>query len=558
MTGNGRDQKPNQRLRPVMSTDDIDTLFMMILNDRAVRSEACRLMSVTHFHKDGEAHYTVLFRAIKTLHDASPELDKLPYMELERIVREAFDQAYVNEELRDELLSVPDMNAPKGERGTPGLLFWAYRKVKKTDFTTEGGYTELKRFVNERAIHNEFRKLAGTSPSRVLDGWREAVEGLYKVMQATEAITDSPFVSLRLDDDDTPGIDFRSTGLEFLDLMLDGGMAPNEIYGILAGTGRGKSTLIRFLAVRAFEMELARHLRYGGPQPRASIIVNYEDQYKSDLWPGIIACAARIKKKHLLQAKNFKRDLSHTGNLLDYEKATAIAEGENPDTYPGEYERYHQAVERYNNKILILDMLKEGRGMGGVAEVATLIERSCGKARIDPGMALIDSIDILCSNELIARGERDVQKALISHIPTTVSVMRRNIAMHFGIPVWTTNQLGAESLKRGAGYKPSHTDASGARMFGKALVACFTLSSPFEDGEDIIVQFNCSKFRRSRQPESCFLKLDGDFSRFLDASADYFLSGTQILNKAHQDIIKGPPAARVAKRTSVSMTNDVE
>ncbi len=530
-----------------MSPDDIETLLVMLCRSRLLRNEAIRAMDSAQFRHD-EAHFAAFFRAVvSVVEEYDDTRDRLRRLDLEVALSEELDRLgpAITPEQRNDLLYVPSPSSKRQLRS--GLVEHAYREVKRSEFSDDKAISTLRRFLQERFVNNHIRDVFDATAGATIKNLGDVIAESERRRATVEAMGADPCATFDDWDPDTTAVELIPTGLSWLNSFTGGGLVAPEIYGLLGVTGAGKSTLAHALA-----MDMSGHYRAvarRGDTPELVFVFSYEDPL-ARMQIRSLSNAARIPEERLRAMKDPETDLARV--RLDYEVELARAMAQPIDGFPSEYVRYHTARRLFSQNYVMVDMVQDGRGEGGVEEIVGIISRAIERRGAPAGLVIIDSIDLLVDNMLDASGisESDRRGVIATTIPRIVHKIRRKIAVRFGVPVFITNQVAGADIKKSAD-KLSAANAQGARGWSKGLDTHIVLDEARRDnGVQMVV---CTKSRRgsaSRHNYRFLLRRDPQFALHHDVSALYSVVGGEIVSQAIADSIHATPTTRPRTQTT--------
>lgn len=345
------------------------------------------------------------------------------------------------------------------------------------------------------------------------------------------------------------------TGVSFLDMYMNGGMARREVNGFCGPFGSCKTTLGVKLAV-----ERARHSlrvwRDGGCQglPERVYFISWEED-KDMLGPRFLAYAGHISIRSL-QGKDFQKNLSRGPEahaLKVYERdfyRDQIAAG----VVQGEYERMTHAMAELNQCLRIIDFSgadptyrqAAGQMVDGVVSVITRDQQLDGNPGV--GLVVIDYAGAAAERAIMSgNSTRDELRHLIGKMPLNLKNM---VAAPFDCQVWCLHQLGTEANSRNAGIAPKSTDAAEARNFFENVNFGFMVGKPNKDNLTVLTN---GKQRRAARKEDIVVHIQGEFSDVVDVSKRFMISDSTIVSRAdaHQvvrNIIRDDGSAERANR----------
>jgi hypothetical protein len=318
-----------------------------------------------------------------------------------------------------------------------------------------------------------------------------------------------------------------TTGIQFLDELLDGGQRAGESYGLLGPTGGGKTTLMVMIAVEAAKRGYQLWEAQGrqGEPPRY-YHVSYEET-PNDFRLRALSYAAGIPRSRLeacLTAHDFST-LSTPDRLQAYERTRyqrLLSSGQQP---PCEQARYARALAQLNECLRILDhrgTVTEGEsviGHGLVDEIDARIRRDLTQ---HPGAYVlgIGADYVLAAAEMFISWNK-LDHGELRHIINRWPMRMRQMASRFGCPVWSAQQLNTEANESRPGTVPKATQSSEGKAFPFNCDFCFVVGVATADGR---LPFTHAKHRRTGTAKPLVLQFRGDDCRLDDVSRDWVLN----------------------------------
>lgn len=323
------------------------------------------------------------------------------------------------------------------------------------------------------------------------------------------------------------------TGVSFLDMYMNGGMARGEVNGFCGPYGSCKTTLGIMLAVEGARISLKKWREEGCVGlPQRVYFFSWEEDL-NQLRPRVISYAAGINRRSL-EGDNYYKTLSKSvlTDLKPYEKhlyKDQIAAG----IIQGEYDRQKAAMEELNHCLRIIDFSGgepkyqrlSGQMVEGIATAITIDQQ----ADKNPGVALV-VVDYAgaAAERCIQAGnaQRTDLRHLIGKMPLNVKNL---VAAPMNCKSWVLHQLGTEANSRDAGVAPKSTDTAEAKNFFENVNFGFMVGKPKNDGCTVLTN---GKQRRAARREDMVIQIDGALSRVLDVSNQFMIENSMILSKA--------------------------
>ena len=319
------------------------------------------------------------------------------------------------------------------------------------------------------------------------------------------------------------GINTVSTGLVFIDTFLNGGHAPEEVYGVLGPFASCKTTLGVMLAVNACR-QAAQILKETG-EHQYVFLASYEAGL-SELRIRTLSYAAKIQRESLeAMGKKGLAALSTSDNLQPYEEkmfAGALADGKK---VLGEQGRAKLVMKWLENHLIVLDMTgadesHRGAGSGYIPEIAHRIKTELRARGADAQcrLVVIDYVGAMAKRHL-AKAEKEV--AELRHWITSAPLEAKNqIAIKFQCPVWLMQQISGAANDKTPGARYYHTDAAESKSFAENLDFCFSVGKPNGIG---LCQIVATKHRRTGEQPAQIIQIKGEMSTVVSAGSKYVL-----------------------------------
>lgn len=356
-----------------------------------------------------------------------------------------------------------------------------------------------------------------------------SLEVLNNALGRMEEVTASlgsnePRLTFPKDWDKRPVYTYVSTGMPFLNEILDGGMCAKEVNIFMAPYGTCKTSLATHLLVNgAWDCYAAylqqQHLAKEDRRKGIAILVSYE-ALPGELQYRIAQCAARIEFDSI---KNMGTSgisaLAGAGvPPKPYEEKYFKDEIANGIFVP-ERERLELAMPWLNEHSLMLDFTTS-QGSGGVPEIAAEIAKELHTRGPN---CYVHSVSVDYAGLLVSRlleattgpGKKPEEHKLL---PGLVNELRRKVAIAFETPVLLFHQLTGVANRKGSKIRVADkVDAKGAAAFAEHAANAVVASHLTEDGVGLMSN---QKFRRSSVRPPVAFRLYGAMCR-LDAATDY-------------------------------------
>lgn len=500
----------------------IETMLVAAIRIPAVRAELTLVLRPEHFDRPGEAGLSLLVDVLHEMHATRPNC-ALPRRELCDRVGDRIDRPETAISLEEAEGLLLDRKEARQRGVHAGLIYRAYTDEFEGT-TPEIAIAHMRRLLAERELGDTIRQAATRAGQGALRDYSGLIAQLERSQQRIESVhAEDVFTTVEWDPEVYRPVITHPTQFPAIDEMLGGGVAAPEIYGLLGGTGRGKSTLVMQLAAGAALTFQA--IAKPGEEPAQVFVFSYEDD-RQRMFIRAVGYAAKIAKDRLLTMRDPATDLTRAPNLLPYEQDLA-ARGEIPHGV-GEFERFNAAQTLLKRNLRFIDCSGGNAGDGGPAEIAALLRRGITAHGWTPGFVLIDSIDNMAERYLGAHG-KDVKDYVRTTIIAFVSQLRAKVGSAFSVPVLVTNQLSGEANQRTPTAKLDHTNAGEAKGWAKPLDHHFVFGALTQDG---VAQLVCTKSRRTGDSINArprLIRLRGEFARWDVVDDEYMVYGSEIV-----------------------------
>jgi len=483
-------KKTKDETIPRLSVRQRETMLRHVLYLPHLYTRAVELLKDEYFNQDGdEALYIIWFcakRIVRRIYmNKLPKPDALWCAipgEIESLV--ATGELHLTEEAEDAILS------------DNGLLARLFDSDKGIDALL--GETLLADFLREKEIADKLADLANASASHVSTSLGRELEMLRLRDSTLSSMGKSSGQDVIPNDFEFADIKIEKTGVDFVDMYMNGGDAPGEVYGIAGAFGSGKTSLAVQLA---FEKAQVFHEAHAdtGEDLRYSHIFLYEGT-TDEIRRRLITYAGKIHKDSIQHLGDWSH-LSTRGELKPYEEEyfRKLIEDRGVSEIPGEYERLIGVRRVLNRNIRVHDFTgsedEDGRvyGYGYVEEIASSLRREIEEGK-KPGAVFIDYVNIACRQHISARGLSE--KDHLRHLAGSFGNMcRQLIAVPFMCTVYLFQQLNYQANSRGFGSTISIGDMAEAKNFGENLVFLFAMGPMHRESNTF--QFFCVKTRRA-------------------------------------------------------------
>jgi hypothetical protein len=344
-------------------------------------------------------------------------------------------------------------------------------------------------------------------------------------------ITDRDIVPFPVHWESKDRIEVLTSGIPFVDALIDGGLANKLAYSLMGPFGSCKTTLAIQLSVSMAKVQ-AKRWRYSGRQvPLGKIFFVTGEEPPTMLRYRAIAHAANIESDVLMgrAINGYFRSLSCGTDLCDRDRlefAELIARG---IAVPSEQERKRQAEYALNENWRLLDfranaetdsvapitMYPTSRIVQTITSVLETDARE-GKPSFCAGV-LIDYAGTLIDDYVATRTyctDREAQRFL-ERFPKSAKI---EIADALNCPVIVLHQLSGKANAKREGIIARHTEAAGSKSWAANFDFCLQISVPTNDG---VCMIGCSKHRYSSYKPEQILRILGERSTVVSAASTH-------------------------------------
>jgi hypothetical protein len=337
------------------------------------------------------------------------------------------------------------------------------------------------------------------------------------------------------------------TQITWLDVFMNGGQAPGEVYVLLGPTGLGKTTISINITVETarFWNEMLAAGKIG--KRKVSCFFSWEqdlERLRYRFW----SYAAKIDSARLEAYADEVVQLSTMGQLQDYEKELYASDIKDKgiENVRGEFERLRDATIELNEGVHIFDFSGAADnphvGEGGMDEVVNALNARV-KEGYEIGVVVLDYANACVRKFLSARGEDLANMRL--HLGNFCNEARFKIALPFNCPVWILNQLNTEANRRAPTAQQHHSYASECGNFAENAWFAFVFGT--KDKANNTCQLFCTKERRAKGDRPpAVLKIHGNICTMEDVANTYAADTTtrSIIPKSMARTRSDPTAMR--------------
>jgi len=406
-----------------------------------------------------------------------------------------------------------------------GLLYWTFFGVDAKSLDPTLSRNMLMRFLERRVLYDTMANALNRGTSQ--DRMPQLIETLHAQRQQLAGLGSNPVHSAAPEVLDRKPLRKISTGVKFLDDLMNGGHAPGEVNGLLGPSGVGKSQTAVALGWGSTCVWKKRFDEGGCAKIPTSYIVTYEmteDEFRSRAW----SHSAQIHMNTTEEIENYSEFSSRAkGDFKPYEIARHKAEyGAQADMVEmtGELDRFNAVAPLLREHVQIINMVgtmeDPHRGTGGPSEVAQAIARD-QRRRGNPGVAVVIVDYVLAAvQRWIAANNENEGHALRTYTFNYVAELKRQIAIPMDCPVWALQQLNTIANKQPPTKVTKHTEASEAGNFAHVLAFAMCLGT--KDHQSNCCLLNRSKGRRAGDyREPTIIHILGEYATLEDGTGKY-------------------------------------
>lgn len=343
--------------------------------------------------------------------------------------------------------------------------------IVEDNFVPSFAMQHLQEFVNERRV---LPAAAELSQAKDAHAFNRAFESFSRVYHASRVIVPQPVNLFGDEVMDSLYQIRRKTGLSFVDDLM-GGISDGEVYGLLGGSGSGKTLL---------SLQLAVTLSLQGYRVN---FFTYEQPAKGDIPRRIYSIAGNIPTKDLRDTRR--------GHWPDHIK-----------------DRVADIQKTIGPHLQVYDMSGRTTGYGGILEVEDVLNQNQLEAK-PPILTIIDWLQVSVDRVMVAdtsKKEAILRTEILRYIDRA-----KTLAGKFGGSWLIVHQLAPAKLG-GPGHMPKWTDAAEAKSFAWLMNACITMGMPSDDG---FLKLRLDKNRGGKKADTT-IRFDDVIARFNHAG-DY-------------------------------------
>jgi RecA/RadA recombinase len=407
-----------------------------------------------------------------------------------------------------------------GGRHGAGIIAFIYVLLPE-ELCEKTGRDYFRRFLEERLVYDDMRQYVaswGHDVPHSLEPYLQKVQQRRAAISGLEAdATFAPFPERRA----FKPLRLFSTGVPFMDRLMNGGQAGGEAYTLMGPTKGGKTTLALQMAVQT-ALQFQRDAADGKGPLLHVFYFSYEEPVEPRLLHRLWAHLAQIDYDVLDNGLEFTSQEKKDYRPYEHERWGAQLSRGLP--VPGEKERFAKACELLGNRnfwSVDFSGAVPGQGAGGVPEALAVLLRARDAGK-HVGMIVIDYTGLAVQRMLVSgrfsRGFKQSDEfALIQSFPYEVVCQ---IAGPFNCACWVLHQLhGSESLKDPTAPM-HHARARGSRNFADNAAFAFELGN-LDPNTSCVWLHRTAARRAAPVTEPTLVRLDGAVRTMVDASEEY-------------------------------------
>lgn len=453
----------------------------------------------------------------------------------------------------DVSLTPEELSTLFGAGDVQGLIGWVYG-IPDDELLEIDGKRLFQQFLEERAVVAPLQAYLSGLGGRIPQGLDERLRRVDAQLGLIGGITRSGAVAaFNADANYRPvALQLTSTGVSFLDEMMEGGAAPGEVYYLMGPTGVGKTLAgLQIAYSGALTQQL---LASQGATLGHWYYFTYEQPVEPDLIQRLWSCAADIHIDTFRKGEEF----STSASLKPYERLRYAKRLERSEDVPGELERLNAQRTRMTEQanLWLKDMSGGDKtdpyaGSGGLPEVERFLDAEVRRGRKVAGF-VIDYVELVVDRYLRQKNVSDDRRKY-NELKTFGDVSRQRLAEKCGCSGWLLHQLAGAANKRRPTAAQHHSDGSGCKSMADNAAFAFNLGTKDRDSSTCLI--SCSKSRRaSGDDKQRVLYVDGAFGKMEAADTQFTLDRrtNRIVPKALKDRIASPEAIDAAKREAAA------
>jgi hypothetical protein len=328
-----------------------------------------------------------------------------------------------------------------------------------------------------------------------------------------------------------------STGIAFLDSLLDGGQLACGLHGLLGTIGSGKTTLGSMIAIEGarIEYERARRKEQAGRWVFVTV-----DQPATQIEQLAISHAARIRRTAVDGRTPISEELDAWACETQGDAGAAVTSNSS------ERQRLQWLHPLRCNHLHLVD-LSILRHFDGSPHPVDYLSRRIKMLAVSTPIAgiVVDYVGLLVNNFNFPPTSDGSPRKSSTLIRQFVAKARNQLARQFDCPVWLIHQLNGAANGMSPVAVQHHQDAAECKHFGDALDTCLCLGRKDQTGA---VLLNCSKaLSVDELPPPVLLEFDPNFASLIPAVTN------RVSVTLSRVIEKGSAEVKIGKETRERM-----
>jgi len=307
------------------------------------------------------------------------------------------------------------------------------------------------------------------------------------------------------------------TGVDFFDEMTGGGVRTGRLWGFLAPPSGGKTTIA---------LQLGMNWAKQSPEHN-TVLFLYEQPPEGDI-------TSRI--------------LCHTTG----ESVTKFRDVRIDQLSPEMLEKIANNSESFATRLHTFDFSKPGMGVRGLKDIEDclreigllILKEDVDTDKVPPVFVIIDWLIPMFQREMTALGEGALAVGMdLRGYGTKFMDEIKAFKNKYHVCIKINHQLNSKAGSSSATRAPAWSDAAEWSGFSWMLDDCFGIGNRTEEDIAILASVKARANARSQ----IFVKLDGEFCRFVDVNNEYMVSNGKMLKKSMQ-VVRGSSTNKMANK----------
>lgn len=460
---------------------DLDMLIIHALRIESVLTESIARMTLDDFSSVYERPHMLLWVIATDF-----------YKQYGKVI----PSSLLSAEMDNRMINQPDFMIENTQKAVFHLAIRAI-EFPQSDLIVAFGLSLLERFLFDRRVGAAIAEMRAKEQQGFMPSRAEiaALSDLANKTQIAAAEVLTPFM-------DPEEAQFGTvpkvpTGVLFIDQALGGGVQPRRMYGLIAPSGGGKTTLSNQVAISC--AMAAQHM----------LVMSYEEPITSEYMAPVYANATRIKRSRIEAMRSIN------------------------DLTPEERNLYKRGCDKVGRYLHFADMSgKDNSGSGGAAEIEQIVVRLLNKNIKIEGI-ILDWFWIIAkrafAGSTVEYGKKSDDRQFSQQLMDDI----RRIAVKYDVWFWINQQTApAAATKKGSA---NWNESAEFKSFAWLLSGCFCLNAM--DASQI-AEINLSKGRMV-QANKQYVQLDGEYAMFksVDDDMEYDERARGHVKKAERNVV---------------------